>query len=375
VGKPRRIARALLVVFSGFYATKIGISPVYLAVAAGLALFAAEACLGRGRMRSSPSVGLLMLAFVWIAATQVWVEAPVPNVVNLLLGPCVYVALQSTPGPSPQESRRLAYTFIVLSLLLCGAEAAYRLTHPDYSHMYAAEAVGHDIGDLSWYAYKYSSFMYQDSNFVGLQLAALCALQAAIWKARLRFRWLMLTATLALLAASLSRASIVAGVAAVGWAWSSGRRWSRTAVIASAVVGASYVLPTLNGDGSFASKFEILSAFSTYVDASEWSALLLGVGAGQAFSVLGIGAHNILVTYVVELGLVSSLLLLFAWIAITARSRATVPLVVAMLVNGFSLTTMAVPYLYASAFLARELEVRGPVRRPSARPRPSRFAA
>ncbi len=98
--------------------------------------------------------------------------------------------------------------------------------------------------------------------------------------------------------------------------------------------------------------------------------LLLGVGAGAADSVLGIGAHNLLVTYVVEFGLVSTALFVVLWALLLNEAPRRTPLLLAFLINGFSFTTPAVPYFYASLFLIGGLSRAAP----AARARPSRGA-
>jgi hypothetical protein len=358
-------AAFLLVVFSGYYVTKLPVSPVYVFTLAGTCVIICASLLGRCRWQVTSGLAILSITLAWLTTSQLYLGAPINNVVNCALGPALALLLEATRGHTREETAGLAFWFVLASLLLCTGEAAYRLTHPSLEFLQEALVTRGEVDDIALNAFKYSSFMYPDSNYVGLQLALLLALQVELFGESIKLRRLLMAWTVLLVVASLSRASMLAAAAVWGWFKMRQRPWARLAV---PVIGAAAVivgLPVLSQDISFGSKFDILRAFQQYAHQADSIPLLLGVGAGRAEEVLGVGAHNIVVTYVVELGLVSTLLLCVLWIVLVRQAKGGAFLVLALLVNGFSFTTLAAPFLYGSLFL-----VGGPWSRSSPKGRP-----
>jgi hypothetical protein len=348
-------ARAFLIVFSGAYTTKLGFSPIYVFVVAGIV--GTLLIIWRSEVASLTAESMMALLIVgWLTLSQFAVGAEPPNILGAALGPAILALLHAPNNKDRPALATIAWWFIASSIALCAVETSYRLTHPDFDYLAMAMTVRGSIEDVFFYAYKYNSFMYLDSNFVGLQLALLLALQLAISAERLPHRGFMLIATMLLLIGTLSRASIV--TATVLWCWHAFRRmrFAMLALLVLLLLALVALLPVLSADDSFTSKFEILEEFTQYIGRAGLPALVAGVGAGRAEVALGVGAHNIIVTYVVELGLVSSAMFLALWTAVLLRSRKTGYLFFVLLVNGFSLTSLAVPFLYASCFVVSELD-------------------
>lgn len=347
----RLAGMALVMVFAGAYAVKLGISPVYVAVLLGAVLLFLTSLAERHGQSLAFWVAacLVMGGLGWMLLFQLMVQGSgVPNVINLVMGPLVLgVMVTCGQGIRRAQYEAIARWHIHLSLLIIGVECLYRLAHPDYS--YLNELTGMEGEDLAFYAYKFNSFMYQDSNFVGLQLVVLVGFVLALTREGVKFGAFIHLAMLVLTAMTLSRASFVTVVFLYGlhFFWRARLLMKLLCVLLGVGVAIAVFLHIQN-DGSFASKFDVLQRFFEHLHRASWMDVLVGVGAGKAAGTLGMGAHNILVTYVLELGVLGALAFALFWLWMLRLVPLALFMLAGLWVNGFSLTSYAVPYLYAS---------------------------
>ena len=343
----------LTTVFSGAYLTKLGLSPVYPLMGMGMLLLAALICTGRVS-GSGGFWGSFALAVGLLSAFGVYqntVGASIKNVVNFMLGPIsFFLAFGAGRALTKPRLEKISRSFVYFTILIATVECAYRLTHPDFAFLEGAEERNVDIDEVAFYAYKFSSLMYLDSNFVGLQLAIVLGFCLAVNRYEIHFRPIVYFALVVLIILTLSRASMLAGCTAVAvWWFYRMSKWIKTVAVAIAVIAVQLVFIKIHADGSFLTKIELLNQFSTHLTVAKPAVLFFGAGVGNAAFVLGMGAHNLLVTYGVELGLVMSGLIFVFWTSVCVIERSTVFLVVVWLVNGFSLTSFAIPYMYCAA--------------------------
>lgn len=349
----RYIGIYLTTVFSGAYLTKIGISPVYPLMGMGTLLLGALICTGRvsgpsGFWGSFAFVVGLLAAF---GVHQNTVGASIQNVVNFMLGPISFFLIFGA-GRALARPRleKISRSFVYFTILIAAVECAYRLTHPDFAFLEGAEERNVDIDEVAFYAYKFSSLMYLDSNFVGLQLAIVLSFCLAAKRYGVHFRPIVYLALGVLIVLTLSRASMLASCTAVAvWWFYRMSRWGKTVAVVTAVIAVQFVFIKIHADGSFLTKLELLNQFSNHLSTAKPAVLLFGAGVGNAALVLGMGAHNLLVTYGVELGLAMSVLIFLFWASVCVIERSTVFLIVVWVVNGFSLTSFAIPYMYCAA--------------------------
>jgi hypothetical protein len=208
-----------------------------------------------------------------------------------------------------------------------------------------------------FYLYKASLFFF-DSNFAGIETLCLLSIMFAFRGNIKRNRWLL---AYILLLASMSRASIVAGICQlvmyVLWRW---RVWAFLGMLmAQALVVVKLFMDyTTQGsdsikaiDGSLASKFYLLTLMMDTYQEADRAQKFFGVGAGNFFNLFGIlSAHNIVVTFVTELGIGGSLLFaVYIWILSRKCPVAICLLILPIIINGFSLvSTWAMPYFFAA---------------------------
>ena len=226
---------------------------------------------------------------------------------------------------------------------------------------YLPATAGTDVSD-SFYLYKASLFFF-DSNFVGIEILCFLAIMFAFKKEIGRKRWLL---AYFLLFATLSRASIAAGICQLViyklWRW---RAWAFFGLLAAQVIAIYklFVSYTTQGsqaihdmDGSLASKFFILSLMTETYRRADTAQRLFGIGVGNLFSLAGIFAHNIVATFVLELGISGSLLFAaYVWILSRKCPASIYLLILPLVINGFSLVSTSMPYFFVALGLLAAL--------------------
>jgi len=226
---------------------------------------------------------------------------------------------------------------------------------------YLPATAGTDVSD-SFYLYKASLFFF-DSNFVGIEILCFLAIMFAFKKEIGRKRWLL---AYFLLFATLSRASIAAGICQLViyklWRW---RAWAFFGLLAAQVIAIYqlFVSYTTQGsqaihdmDGSLASKFFILSLMTETYRRADTAQRLFGIGVGNLFNLAGIFAHNIVATFVLELGISGSLLLTaYVWILSRKCPASIYLLILPLVINGFSLVSTSMPYFFVALGLLAAL--------------------
>jgi hypothetical protein len=226
---------------------------------------------------------------------------------------------------------------------------------------YLPATAGTDVSD-SFYLYKASLFFF-DSNFVGIEILCFLAIMFAFKKEIGRKRWLL---AYLLLFATLSRASIAAGICQLViyklWRW---KAWAFFGLLAAQVIAIYqlFVSYTTQGsqaihdmDGSLASKFFILSLMTETYRRADTAQRLFGIGVGNLFNLAGIFAHNIVATFILELGIGGSLLLaVYVWILSRKCPASIYLLILPLAINGFSLVSTSMPYFFVALGLLAAL--------------------
>ncbi len=207
------------------------------------------------------------------------------------------------------------------------------------------------------YIYKSSLFFY-DSNFVGVEIICLLsimfAFRGAIDGKKILLGYLLLFTT-------FSRASIVSGICLFVvyklWRW---RVWTFFGLLlAQALIIAKLFIDystqgsevTKSIDGSFSSKFLLLSIMVNIYQEADRAQKLFGIGAGNFINLSGsLSSHNILATFVTELGIAGSILfIVYIWTHSRKCPTSNCLLILPVVINGFSLISLAaMPFFFAT---------------------------
>lgn len=211
----------------------------------------------------------------------------------------------------------LIRSFLGINAAFIILETAIRILFPDLDHLKGINPMS--AGSLWFYVYKMNSILYLDSNFTAIQV--LSGLSLAVF-ARMFFRgfssfWMILFYILLIL--TLSRATILAGTMVLLFLLVPRRYRLFSALMA--IIGGIITLLYFQNDPSFHTKFEIFSLTWNYLkDASPFQ-IIFGAGWSQAVEHLGMGAHTLISTYLIEGGSIFFILMTWFWLANIKASR------------------------------------------------------
>lgn len=356
-----RWALYFIVIFSGFFTVKIGLSPVYLTFIFALLALVVGSVRPIRLWKDTATVLYTALFLMYITALFLFVwdfsssisSAWFNLAFSLLYFIVTTIILENSSRDRVVNASHIAIMFSIALLLI---ELVYRLTHPAEPD----ELWGSEREDIFWYVYKTSSFMYPDSNSVGLFVACLIGFILGLPSHdRIHFKIYLIPLTV-LLVASLSRAAIVAMCAVFLFQYARGSRVRMVLIVGFTAIGILGLLTWFETDESFLSKFWIAGLVAVYLTQTDFLSLLIGVGPGNAENALGVGAHLLPFTLIVEVGIIGSIFSVIIWLSIWKRSnRCGTPLLQAYLLSGLSFTTFAIPWFFSMAavliYLARVL--------------------
>jgi hypothetical protein len=341
----------------------INLSQIFLLMLCGIAL-----CCYLVRLEAGISAALLLILMIVISQAVGIAHSPAAEknyltpalfLTSLLIAPAMMLLARQYP---PARLCRLMPRIINCVLVFLTVECVSRLIFSPY----LPATAGTDLSD-SFYLYKASLFFF-DSNFAGIEILCVLAIMFAFKEYISRQKWLLVYL---LLIATLSRASIAAGICQLViyklWRW---RAWAFFGLLAAQVIAIYqlFLSYTTQGsqaihdiDGSFASKFFILSLMTETYRQADTAQRFFGIGVGNLFNLAGIFAHNIVATFVLELGIGGSLLFTaYVWILSRKCPAAIYLLILPLVINGFSLVSTSMPYFFVALGLLAAL--RGSVR-------------
>ena len=194
--------------------------------------------------------------------------------------------------------------------------------------------------------------MYPDSNSIGLFVVCLIAFifgMPPAYKSRLT-RYLPIL--IILLFGSLSRASIITFFAILLFQFSK-RFQAKTVIRTFFLVGGSVLTYSLIiFDESFQSKLWLIDLVQDHVLYADAATLFIGVGPGNGSAQIGVGTHILPFTLLVEVGICGFALIATLWYKIWRLApEACTPIFLALLLNGLSFSSFAIPWFYAMVFV------------------------
>lgn len=320
----------LLVVFSGFYLTRlVPVSPIYFSFIISFLLVLFGFLYGGKRkfhLLSIPAV----INFIYLLVSQPFNHPEVLTLLNVLFSLAYLIVILNTASyVSKDELIHYSKIFIIFTILLLTIEATWRLSHPvdlaltmhnngkltDTEQLFLPSdnepnglnlSGNHKIGMNLFYTFKVSSIMFQDSNFVGTY--GLTSFFFYLFLLRERFVKssipLYLLGFLILL--TLSRSAIIT-IPLTFLLIAITKKNSSIIYMALFLVlllfGAILIFQGVATDGSFMSKIRILMLSSNHLNHLSFIDLMNGIGFGNTVHYIGIAAHNIFITYLIESGI------------------------------------------------------------------------
>ena len=364
----------LLVVFSGFYLTRlVQISPIYLSFVFSFIIFLIGYFYGGKRQFNLLSLPVLV-NFIYLIVTQPFNHPEILTLLNVLFS-LAYLILILNTAPYISQAELIHYSkiFIVFTILLLTIEAAWRLSHPiDLAQMVHNNANIKDTEQLIlpsnngasglnfssnkeaeknlFYTFKISSIMFQDSNFVGTY--GLTSFFFYLFLLRERFVKTSIPLYILgfLILLTLSRSAII--TIPLTYLLIAITKKNRSMVymvlfLFLLLVGTLFIFQGVANDESFLSKIRILILSSNHLSHLSFIDLMNGVGFGNTVHYLGIAAHNIFLTYLIESGIVGfTLFLIINLMFIKGTNRKSLYLTIPLFISGMSLSGHVLTFYY-----------------------------
>lgn len=337
---------------SGLYLTKLApLSPIHIS-------FCVLCLIVYLKFASRNSYVIGTVSFVPLLASlyflSLFLSSPAPAVLNIIItftSPLlVYVFF---------NKKRISITqvnvFLFFYALLFLTDGIWRLLNPAELDLETLAKLA-ELG-IGFQIYKLNTFMYMDSNFVGLQACSvfsfMCWLSYSGIKQNKLIAFTLSIATFL----TFSRSAIIVCVFSVFMLLLFKSKIPKLILNLLFLILSLLIVMTVfimfANDVSFMSKFHIFSVAQEYLIRENWLTLFLGVGIGNAKEYLGIGAHNLFVTFLVETGIIGLIVFLginLYWYSILNRGWFIV--VFPFLFASMSLGTTAIPYLFTLVTMA-----------------------
>lgn len=346
-----KLTAYLLIPFSGFYLAGITpLSPIYFLVVFSSVLFISLKFKNNSVFADRTVILSLSCAFYYLMS-QLLLTPNVGSLVNITISFSYYaLTLIVIRKLILTDLKKVLNVFNYVSFLLLSVELVWRLTHPVFIISETGELPSNTI-EVILYAYKKSSIMFGDSNFVGIY--ALCMaflnyylLKKGFWGKRypiFLFSFFIL--------GSLSRSAIISAlfsflILPVLLNSTNKTRKYVTYLLMVAFIPVTYFL--IQGDSSFQSKFRIILRTVDFLSTAHLPTLLFGIGFGNTVDYFGVGAHNLFITYILESGIIGLFLfLLFQFYLIFKTKKESLYLTLPLFISGYSLVGHAIPFYYA----------------------------
>ncbi|MDA1777446.1 hypothetical protein PDL16_10050 [Bacillus cereus group sp. BY9-3LC] len=346
----------ILIVFSGFFLNFLPVSPIYLFFflsLIGVFLYS----LKNQELHFNHLTGLTLILLGYLIITQIMINEDKTNAIYNVIISLIYFILTfaSIHKLETEKIIKISKSFINVSILLLIVEAIWRISHPWYptTLWYMTQV------DSSFYKYKMNSIMYQDSNFVGIFIISLfffCVYLKLNHAITLRWQMIVLASLCGL---TFSRAAIITLVAFYILLGIRSKAMKGLMILLSMLFGFVFLINYIDDDISFLSKLDIIDRTITFMKHASISEIAIGIGFGNAFKYLQIGAHNFIVTYLIESGVIGLFLLLLLWWKILRSTKFKAGIImIPFLVSGMSLAGHAITYLYCIFAIIYILEKR-----------------
>lgn len=338
-----------LVVFSGYYITKLPLSPIYFFTIIGISTFFLRFIKKRAVYNDQIINFTLFVLFINLIP-QLFLQPNISTIVSFVFSMIVFLFSYLSLNMSNKEKIiKYSTTMIYCSIPLLIYEAYYRITNPIFFVDFAEK--GRE--ELFFYYYKVNSIMYMDSNFVALYILSLIYFLMYLTTHAKRKHIVAFLCLIILLILTLSRSSILSMlIFVIPFVFRKYIHKYRIFVFPLIMFMVMILIPIAikysTMDDSFSTKFFLFSQTFKYLSSASLSEVIFGVGFGNAYTVLSLGAHNFFLTYLVESGVLGLVSILLLWFYFLIRSKYKIGIVMfPFLFNGLSVSTVAIPYLYA----------------------------
>lgn len=350
----------IFVVFSGFYINLLYIKPVYIAISLGVIGYIFL------EMKTFKNIiwdKLSIFTIIWtiyMCISFVFIRGYIGTTLNSIMSVFTYfIGVQYLKNRDENRILKISRDFINISIVLLIIEAAIRISHPR-------------VDDLSFYRYKFNSIMYEDSNYVGIFI--ICLFFYSIYLSKYKdekYIWQKIVLFL-LCIVTVSRAAIIATLGMIitlkvfDILYNIAKRLTKKQKITIIIITSLIIIilcllgvDFLLRDGSFRSKFYIAELAIKHLKNSSVNQILFGVGFGKTYNYIGIGAHNIVIAYALESGIIGLIFFIMFTIMIAIKTNGkSLIITIPFFIAGMSLAGFTLPFLYIIYAMIYTLEMK-----------------
>lgn len=301
----------------GFYLAKLTpFSPIYIIYLLAILLFFIYSMQIK-KFYFPDDSKLLFFLFVYMILTQS-LYAMHGEFINLFISIFGYIIMRSLNHNLDIRLNLIFFSnMLKITIVILILDTAYRLSHPGAPNDEMMNALS-SSEDLFFYIYKFNSIMFADSNSTGLVALILffstISIKRYVNNDFINYKKENVLLVLIILS-SLSRAAYSAFFVGLLYVYllSAKRKWKIIVlflVITLIIEIISLLFNYLSSDPSFLSKFDIIHNTLQKFGSLTYLQQFTGVGFGQAEKVIGAYTHLILLTYLLEMGLLGLIIFL-----------------------------------------------------------------
>ena len=338
----------IFIVFSGFYINLFYIKPVYIAILLGIIGYV---FLEGDTFKNIIWDKLSIFTIIWttyMCISFIFIRGYIGTTLNSIMSVFVFfIAIQYLKSRNENRILKISKNFIDISIVLLIIEAIIRISHPR-------------ADELSFYRYKFNSIMYDDSNYVGIFI--ICLFFYSIYLSRYKeekytyqkiFLFILCITTFSR-SAIISTLGMIIALKVFYILYNIAKKLTKKQRITISIImglititicflGVDFLLR----DGSFRSKFYIAELAIKHLKQSNLNQILFGVGFGKTYDYIGIGAHNIVIAYALESGIIGLIFFIMFTVMIAIKTNGKSLIVtIPFLLAGMSLAGFTLPFLY-----------------------------
>lgn len=356
---PTYIGLFFLVVFSGFFITSLPLSPIYFSFLLSL-FFLFISLFNIKTYNLGLSFYLAFSFFIYLSFSQLFLNPNLSTYVNYTFSIfCYILSYLFLPRIELNKIITISKYFINFSIPLLIFESFYRITNPIFFTDF--ESKGKE--NLFFYYYKVNSIMYQDSNYVAVFILSLLTFSFFLKQSinvKLKIQQFILFVLLML---TISRSAIITFFIFIFFI-STRKKIFKNKLFFSLVI--FFIILTITffineiskSDESLAARFTIIESTVEYLSRADFINIVFGSGLGNSVNVIGIGGHNLFVTFIIETGFLGTLFFIFFLLATLIKSKLnTGYVIIPFIINGLSFAGGAIPFVYVIISIIQRIEI------------------
>lgn len=350
----------LLVLFSVMFFSKVTkFSPVYVFILISIYIFILVLCIKAKLNFDIPS--LLIFIFIVILLLNFICYKGIYTI-TAILGMIPYLILNNILKQIEEfEIKKIIDRFFFASLILLCIECIYRFINP----VYTPEAyMAYERKGTLFYIYKFSSFMFADSNGTAMLIVILIFLSFFM---KLKFREKKYKyfeiVFICLLILTFSRAAYLGFLIGKGiqkiHLLRYYRKYKKILFPILFLLLFVFILgfySIMKDDLSFQSKFYIIKITISKFLMFDYYQKFFGIGMGNGKDTLGIFAHNVFLNYLIETGVVGVVLFFLLFVSLFYSIKSARYMIIALLISLQSSMLYSIPFFYVSIVLMKHLE-------------------